>query len=64
MSAARATCPTCKRPIEWSDAFPFRPFCSERCKLVDLDGWLREQHAIAGEAIDLPEQLRDESKQE
>jgi endogenous inhibitor of DNA gyrase (YacG/DUF329 family) len=49
MSPLQATCPTCKRPIEWSEAFPFRPFCSDRCRLIDLNGWLSERHAIAGE---------------
>jgi len=43
-------CPTCGRPIEWSEAFPFRPFCSERCRLIDLGAWLTEKHAIPGEA--------------
>jgi endogenous inhibitor of DNA gyrase (YacG/DUF329 family) len=43
-------CPTCRRPIEWSDEFPYRPFCSERCRLIDLGAWLSEQHAIAGES--------------
>jgi len=42
-------CPTCERPIVWSDAYPFRPFCSERCKLVDLGAWLSGDRAIAGE---------------
>ena len=42
-------CPTCGREIEWSDRSPFRPFCSERCKLIDLGAWLTEKHAIAGE---------------
>jgi endogenous inhibitor of DNA gyrase (YacG/DUF329 family) len=32
--------------------FPWRPFCSERCKLVDLGAWLTEAHAIPGEPID------------
>ena len=32
--------------------FPWRPFCSERCKLVDLGAWLSEAHAIAGEPLD------------
>jgi uncharacterized protein len=42
-------CPTCGRAIEWSPASPWRPFCSERCKLIDLGAWLTEQHAIPGE---------------
>ncbi len=42
-------CPTCQRSIEWAGA-PYRPFCSERCRLIDLGGWLSERHAIPGEA--------------
>ncbi|HEY1891652.1 MAG TPA: DNA gyrase inhibitor YacG [Steroidobacteraceae bacterium] len=48
MSDQRVKCPTCEREIEWSQA-PFRPFCSERCKLIDLGAWLTEKHAIPGE---------------
>ncbi|MES1195869.1 MAG: DNA gyrase inhibitor YacG [Steroidobacter sp.] len=40
------TCPTCKRNIEWSTANKWRPFCSERCKLIDLGAWASEQHVI------------------
>jgi len=50
-------CPTCERPIEWTDAFPFRPFCSERCRLIDLGAWLTERHVIPGE----PAQPEEES---
>jgi hypothetical protein len=40
---------------EWSTADKWRPFCSERCKLIDLGAWIQEQHAIPGEpAMDLP----------
>jgi len=42
-------CPTCKREIEWSSS-PFRPFCSERCRLIDLGAWLSEQRAIPGDS--------------
>jgi uncharacterized protein len=42
-------CPTCNRDLEWSSASPFRPFCSERCKLIDLGAWLTEERTIAGE---------------
>jgi endogenous inhibitor of DNA gyrase (YacG/DUF329 family) len=47
--AQRLTCPTCRRAIEWSEQFPQRPFCSERCRLIDLGAWLSEQHAIPGD---------------
>ena len=43
-------CPTCGRPVEWSEASPYRPFCSERCRLIDLGAWLSEEHKIAGES--------------
>ncbi|WP_193161313.1 DNA gyrase inhibitor YacG [Microbulbifer hainanensis] len=44
-------CPTCKKPIEWNSKFPHRPFCSERCKLIDLGEWASEGHKIAGEPV-------------
>ncbi|MBX5460035.1 MAG: DNA gyrase inhibitor YacG [Steroidobacteraceae bacterium] len=49
MSPPRVKCPTCGRQIEWSEQAPFRPFCSERCKLIDLGAWLSEQRAIPGD---------------
>ena len=48
----RVPCPTCKRSIVWSEEFPYRPFCSERCKMVDLGAWLTEQHAIPGDPVE------------
>jgi hypothetical protein len=49
VSAARVKCPTCERQIEYSESNPFRPFCSERCRLIDLGAWLSEQRSIPGE---------------
>ncbi len=46
--AVTVKCPTCGRSIEWSDKSPFRPFCSERCRVIDLGAWLTEKHAIPG----------------
>jgi len=39
-------CPTCKRPVEWVPESIYRPFCSDRCRLIDLGAWLTEKHAI------------------
>jgi endogenous inhibitor of DNA gyrase (YacG/DUF329 family) len=50
--ARQFLCPTCGRRIEWTDAYPYRPFCSERCRLIDLGDWLTERNAIPGEAAD------------
>jgi uncharacterized protein len=49
VSAARVKCPTCGRELDWERA-PFRPFCSERCRLIDLGAWLSGQRAIPGDA--------------
>jgi uncharacterized protein len=43
-------CPTCKRPVEWSAASLYRPFCSDRCRLIDLGAWISEQHKLPGDA--------------
>jgi endogenous inhibitor of DNA gyrase (YacG/DUF329 family) len=51
----KVPCPTCKREIAWSEASPYRPFCSQRCRLIDLGAWLSEEHAIPGEPVDSPE---------
>jgi hypothetical protein len=42
-------CPTCRRRLHWSASNPHRPFCSERCKLIDLGEWASERHRIAGD---------------
>ena len=39
-------CPQCRRPVPWTTANPFRPFCSERCKLIDLGQWANEGYRI------------------
>jgi len=49
-------CPTCGKPVTWSPDSPWRPFCSERCKLIDLGEWASEGHRIPGDEI-LPEEF-------
>ena len=39
-------CPTCGTSVAWNSESPFRPFCSERCKNVDLGAWASERYAI------------------
>ncbi|MCF7968521.1 MAG: DNA gyrase inhibitor YacG [Methylococcaceae bacterium] len=39
-------CPTCARPVEWIPSSGYRPFCCERCKLIDLGEWATESYAI------------------
>ena len=38
-------CPICRNKTEWKTN-PFRPFCSARCKMIDLDHWLSERYRI------------------
>jgi hypothetical protein len=44
-------CPTCEKPVAWTAKQKFRPFCSERCKLIDLGEWVMEEKKIAGESV-------------
>ena len=48
------SCPQCQSAVDW-EGNPHRPFCSERCRLVDLEGWLGERYAIPGEPDDVDE---------
>ena len=43
----RIKCPRCGRATEWQGN-PTRPFCSEKCRLVDLGRWADEDYAIDG----------------
>jgi hypothetical protein len=52
VTATVVECPTCKAPVEWGEQSPYRPFCSERCKLIDLGAWASEEHAIAGNELE------------
>ena len=41
-------CPTCAKEISWSKEEKWRPFCCERCKLIDFGEWVSENHRIKG----------------
>ena len=45
-------CPTCAKPDTWQANNKYRPFCSERCKLIDLGEWASDGRKIAGAPID------------
>lgn len=49
----KLNCPTCKKVVLWNDTFPYRPFCSDRCRLIDLGEWASESHKIAGDSLDI-----------
>jgi endogenous inhibitor of DNA gyrase (YacG/DUF329 family) len=43
-------CPTCGKAVDWKDN-EWRPFCSERCKLIDFDKWTSEEYRVPGRRI-------------
>jgi endogenous inhibitor of DNA gyrase (YacG/DUF329 family) len=44
-------CPQCGAEVAWTST-PTRPFCSERCRLIDLGAWLDEKYTIPGPLTD------------
>ena len=45
------TCPVCRKKTVWEEN-PWRPFCSERCKMIDLGTWASEKYRIAGDKLE------------
>jgi uncharacterized protein len=41
-------CPRCHTKTRWENN-PYRPFCSLRCKMIDLGAWIKEEYVIKGE---------------
>lgn len=61
----RIKCPTCSRSVEGRpEELPFRPFCSERCRSVDLGNWLDAAYRISApvEEEDLDEGMPTEGE--
>jgi uncharacterized protein len=51
-------CPICNRPVRLEDKES--PFCSERCREVDLGLWATDKYVISTPAEELPEQSRED----
>jgi endogenous inhibitor of DNA gyrase (YacG/DUF329 family) len=47
-------CPQCGKQSPWTPENKFRPFCSERCKLIDLGAWAKEEYRVPAEEQDEP----------
>ena len=56
MKKLEVVCPNCKKKFDYYSS-DFRPFCSERCRLIDLGQWLTESYAVPAS------KLSDEEKQ-
>ncbi len=48
MEELTVTCPVCKKKTPWENN-AFRPFCSDRCRLIDLGKWASDEYRIPGE---------------
>ena len=42
----KVNCPQCDKEVAWKEENHFRPFCSERCKLIDLGAWANEEYRV------------------
>ena len=62
MPQARVRCPSCGERYPYDPHAPTRPFCSERCQLLDLGDWLGESHRIPG--LDMAPDDEDEKPRE
>lgn len=55
-------CPTCSRVVLWLPESAYRPFCSERCRLIDLGEWASEGYSVPEDPTELEgPDLRNES---
>ena len=43
-------CPTCNSAVQWNNEAKFKPFCSGRCRLIDLGAWASDRYAIPAES--------------
>ena len=55
-------CPICGRPADTSHANPDRPFCSERCRLLDLGNWLDGRYAVPGQPLPDAERIGEDDE--
>ncbi len=53
-------CPQCGAQVSWTEEATWRPFCSERCKMVDLGAWFSEERAIPGKNDPASEQWEED----
>ncbi len=68
MKQLEVTCPRCKKKFNYYSS-EFRPFCSEKCRLIDLGQWLNESYSVPAqkltpEEIDNLEQILNEKNEE
>jgi len=61
MNEGTIKCPICRKETTWNNN-PFRPFCSERCRLIDLGKWASDGYRIPGDKKSIPGGEQGEKK--
>jgi endogenous inhibitor of DNA gyrase (YacG/DUF329 family) len=54
-------CPTCGTSVDWTPEVRSRPFCSERCKLIDAGAWASEAYRVPVAEMPDPEDFDSET---
>lgn len=45
----QVNCPNCQKIVPWTEAEPYRPFCSKKCQMIDFGDWASERYQIPAE---------------
>jgi endogenous inhibitor of DNA gyrase (YacG/DUF329 family) len=53
-------CPNCNKNVAWTAESRWKPFCSERCKMIDLGEWFEETNRISDDQESAQEFLSPE----
>ena len=56
----KVKCPQCGKKCEYNPKSKFRPFCSERCQIIDLGSWASDGYVIKDTRTDVSERELDE----
>jgi uncharacterized protein len=64
MKTAIVKCPHCKTVHPYDEKSPFRPFCSERCKLLDLGAWADSAYKVPTNEVPSEEELIEALKKQ
>lgn len=58
----KINCPNCGKKNTWQLENAFRPFCTDRCKLIDLGEWANETRKIPGDPVDIDSLAQDSNE--
>lgn len=59
MTIKMVLCPTCGNQVEWNTNNTYRPFCSLRCKNIDLGAWANEDYVLTSQDEPLSDDIQN-----